>query len=134
MISGLLAALIAASAAILGGGVSGLMTLLNNRVAFRSQERRLLQDLAVRAGIEDFKMAGDMASNLARARHTRVGFAPLGLYVLSAWEILELMTDSSLSEEDKQKRLIELKKRSAERDKALEEAENGEQSTESAGN
>ena len=127
MVSGLWAALIAASAAILGAVASGLMMLWNNKISIKSQERRLLQDLAVKTGIEDFKMAGDMAKNLAKARHTRVGFASLGLYVLSAWEILELMSKPSLPEEEKRKRLIELSKRSFERDRALEEAEEQEQ-------
>jgi len=116
-------ALVAAGSAILGAAVSGILMLLNNHLSQKSQERRFRQELAVRAGIEDFKNAADLARAHSKVQRGRVYFAPLGHYILHASEMLDLMADTKLNEKEKQQRIYELRKRSEERSDVIKRTE-----------
>jgi len=76
----------AAGGKIVGTAISIIFTWWSNHVARKSEERRMRQKLAVRAGIEDYKTALSFAKEPGHAT-----VAPLGLYMFSAAEIIDLL-------------------------------------------
>ena len=123
-VSALLAALLTGGAAVLGTAISGLLMLWNNHISRTSEQRRLLQELAVRAGIEDFKIAADMARFAATGTGRRATLSTIAEYILSAAEVINLLKSTTLTEEQKTERLRELSRVSARRADALESAQN----------
>ena len=88
------ATIIAAIAAFVGAIVGAGITFLNTWLTRRSEQRRQIRELAVRAAIEEWKSHAELAEKHRRTTH------PLDLYLIHAMYFVQTLDGSLKTQEE----------------------------------